>query len=112
MSRGVWPQFDWEITFIDEICIQNVTFSVRILASQETLFEFLKEQHIEITLFNGHELLGTTEVQLGSISFDEDIKKYFFQLPAPNSLVPFGGDEDVSPYLEVTKWLKTSTESR
>ncbi|KAH1015967.1 hypothetical protein HUJ04_007266 [Dendroctonus ponderosae] len=90
----------------------NEKVVVRMLANQETLFEFLKEQHIEITLFNGHELLGTTEVRLGSISFNEDIGRYFFELPAPNSLVPFGGDEDVSPYLEVTKWLKTSTESR
>lgn len=84
---------------------------VRILSKEETLFEFFNSQTIGITLFNGHELLGNTEIELGKISFEEQVSRHFFKLPSPNDIVPFGGDE-VSPFLEITAWLKRSTDTR
>lgn len=50
--------------------------SVRLLATQQNLEEFFSTQKIKITLYSGHELLGSTEVELGDVTFEEQTAKW------------------------------------
>ncbi|XP_030758776.1 uncharacterized protein LOC115884359 [Sitophilus oryzae] len=89
------------------IIYMNEKVVIRILSSEQTLFEFFKTQNIGIILFHGHELLGFTEIELSDVTFEETEGKCLFKLPPPSDVVPFGGD-DALPYIEVVTWVKRS----